>query len=137
MVPGSFYVFFGLFWSTLEFVCRYSYRVARAVRNLRRNSEYQRNVLVIGAGDAKDLGNEAHVILIGWSEKNDAMFARTENIITIPTMADVDILAEYYSLADVLREEMLSDLVQEENSMKKMTCEYRKIYEMFEVKNRI
>lgn len=130
-------MFFGLFWSTLEFVCRYSYRVARAVRNLRRNSEYQRNVLVIGAGDAKDLGNEAHVILIGWSEKNDAMFARTENIITIPTMADVDILAEYYSLADVLREEMLSDLVQEENSMKKMTCEYRKIYEMFEVKNRI
>lgn len=50
---------------------------------------------------AKDLEQETKVVLIGWSEKNNAMLAGTSNIVTLPSTADVDMLAEYYSLADV------------------------------------
>lgn len=50
---------------------------------------------------AKNLANEAKVILIGWNSKNDSMLQGTKNIITLPRTASTDILAEYYSMADV------------------------------------
>lgn len=51
-VPRSYYAFFGIFLLGLVFICRYSYRATRALRNFVRDSEYTRNVLVIGAGEA-------------------------------------------------------------------------------------
>ena len=51
-VPRSYYAFFGIFLFGLILVCRYSYRVFRAVKNLVRDAEYTRNVLIVGAGDA-------------------------------------------------------------------------------------
>ncbi len=55
---------------------------------------------------ARDLGNTARLILIGWNKENDAMLVgsdgkKAENILTIPNTADTQMLAEYYSLADV------------------------------------
>ena len=56
---------------------------------------------------AKNLGSGARVILIGWNQENDALLKGsdgkkiTENIVTLPNTADADMLAEYYSLADV------------------------------------
>lgn len=50
---------------------------------------------------ARNLEKEAKVILIGWEESNNGMLEGTENIITLPGTADTDILAEYYSMADV------------------------------------
>lgn len=51
-VPRSFYILYGLFLLILIMGCRYSYRGIRAIRTMRRNGVYQRNVLIIGAGDA-------------------------------------------------------------------------------------
>lgn len=50
---------------------------------------------------AKDLAEEAKVILIGWEQQNNAMLEGTHNIITLSSTADTDTLAEYYSMADV------------------------------------
>ncbi len=50
---------------------------------------------------AKDLGNEAKVILIGWEEKNNAMIQGISNIIPLPATSSTEMLAEYYSMADV------------------------------------
>ena len=50
---------------------------------------------------AKDLENEAKIILIGWNEKNNHMLEGTTNVITIPNTSDADMLAEYYTMADV------------------------------------
>lgn len=50
---------------------------------------------------AKDLEDTAKVILIGWEKKNDAMLAGTKNVITLPATSSTDMLAEYYSMADV------------------------------------
>lgn len=50
---------------------------------------------------AKDLEADARVILIGWNKENDAMLEGTRNIVTLQSTTDVDMLAEYYSLADV------------------------------------
>lgn len=50
---------------------------------------------------AKNLANEAKVILIGWNEKNNHMLEGSTNIITIPSTSDADMLAEYYTMADV------------------------------------
>ena len=65
-VPRSFYIFYGLFLGLMIFGCRYSYRAMRAIRNWRRNSVYQRNVLIIGAGDAgnqliKEINNSRYI----------------------------------------------------------------------------
>ena len=54
-VPRSFYM-----------GCRYSYRGLRAIRNMRRDGTYRRNVLVIGAGEAgnqliKEINNSRYV----------------------------------------------------------------------------
>lgn len=51
-VPRSYFVFYGIFLFGLIFICRYSYRALRAFRNMIRDAEYTRNVLVIGAGEA-------------------------------------------------------------------------------------
>ncbi len=53
-VPRSYYALFGIFLLGLIFVSRYMYRGLRALRNMRRDAEYTRNVLVIGAGEAGD-----------------------------------------------------------------------------------
>ena len=50
--PRSYYAFFGIFLFGLIFFCRYSYRAMRAVRNMLRDAEYTRNVLIIGAGES-------------------------------------------------------------------------------------
>lgn len=50
---------------------------------------------------AKDLETEAKVILIGWNEKNNEMLRGTTNVITIPNTSSTEVLAEYYSMADV------------------------------------
>lgn len=52
-------------------------------------------------GVARALGAEAKVILIGWEEKNNAMLEGSTNIVTIPSTKNADMLAEYYSMADV------------------------------------
>ncbi len=51
-IPRSFYVLYGMFLIALVMGCRYSYRGVRALRTLRQNGTYQRNVLIVGAGDA-------------------------------------------------------------------------------------
>lgn len=50
---------------------------------------------------ARNLEKEARVILIGWNKKNNAMLDGTKNIITQPGTSSTEMLAEYYSLADV------------------------------------
>lgn len=50
---------------------------------------------------AKDLEKEAKVILIGWDKENDVMLEGTSNVITLPKTSSTEMLAEYYSLADV------------------------------------
>lgn len=143
---------------------------------------------------AGELGQEAKVILIGWSEKNNDVLEGLSNVITLPGTSDTDMLAEYYSMADVfvlpslaenyattaleamacgtpvvgfaaggipeqltggrgiavetgnqkafdeavrravsgesglLRGEELAQLIRQENSMEKMTAEYKKVY---------
>ena len=49
---------------------------------------------------AKNLGSGAKVILIGWNRENDGKKI-ADNIVTIPNTSDADMLAEYYSMADV------------------------------------
>lgn len=44
---------------------------------------------------------ETKVILVGWNKKNDALLDGLSNVITIPATKNQDILADYYSLADV------------------------------------
>lgn len=65
-VPRSFYILYGLFLLVLIMGCRYSYRGLRAIRNMRRDGVYRRNVLVIGAGEAgnqliKEINNSRYV----------------------------------------------------------------------------
>lgn len=65
-VPRSFYIFYGLFLMVFIMGCRYSYRGLRAIRVMIRNGEFQRNVLVIGAGDAgnqliKEINNSRYI----------------------------------------------------------------------------
>lgn len=50
---------------------------------------------------AKDLEKEAKVILIGWNRENDELLKEISNVVTIPNTKDVEMLAEYYSMADV------------------------------------
>lgn len=51
-VPRSYYAFYGLFLLIFILICRYSYRALRGIRNMIRDAEYTRNVLIIGAGEA-------------------------------------------------------------------------------------
>lgn len=50
---------------------------------------------------AKDLEKEAKVILIGWNKENNAMLDGLTNVIPLPAIQSTEILAEYYSMADV------------------------------------
>lgn len=50
---------------------------------------------------AKDLAGEAKVILIGWEKRNNTMLAGCTNVITLPATDSPEMLAEYYSAADV------------------------------------
>lgn len=52
-------------------------------------------------GLAKELEKEAKVILIGWETANDAMLKGVSNVIALPNTQNADMLAEYYSMADV------------------------------------
>ena len=51
-VPRSYFAFYGIFLFGMIFACRYSYRALRSVRNMIRDAEYTRNVLIVGAGEA-------------------------------------------------------------------------------------
>ncbi len=53
-VPRSYYVMFGVCLLGMVFVSRYMYRGLRALRNMKRDARYTRNVLIIGAGEAGD-----------------------------------------------------------------------------------
>lgn len=50
---------------------------------------------------AKELAEEAKVVLIGWEKANDAMLQGITNIIALPATESAEMLAEYYSMADV------------------------------------
>ncbi len=50
---------------------------------------------------AKDLEGEARVVLIGWEKKNDGLLKECSNIVTLPATESTEMLAEYYSLADI------------------------------------
>ncbi|MCM1259028.1 MAG: hypothetical protein NC307_14415 [Roseburia sp.] len=62
-VPRSYYALFGIFLLGLIFISRYMYRALRALRNMRRDARYTRNVLIIGAGDAliKEIKNSRYL----------------------------------------------------------------------------
>ena len=50
---------------------------------------------------AKALRGEAKVILIGWEKENNALLQGADNVITLPAVRDTEVLAEYYSMADL------------------------------------
>ena len=50
---------------------------------------------------ARDLGDEVKVILIGWDSSCNDMLQGIGNVITLPAASSAEMLAEYYSLADV------------------------------------
>ena len=50
---------------------------------------------------AKYLGMAGKVLLVGWDDENNPILKGLTNVITIPNIRDADILAEYYSMADV------------------------------------
>lgn len=50
---------------------------------------------------AEDLKDAAKVILIGWDKQCNDMLQGKDNIATLPATADMKMLAEYYSMADV------------------------------------
>lgn len=50
---------------------------------------------------AKTLRGEAKVILVGWEQANNKMLQGVNNIITLSSTSDTNMLAEYYSMADV------------------------------------
>lgn len=50
---------------------------------------------------AKQLAGKVRFILIGWEKKNDSMLQGITNIDTLERTENVEMLAEYYSLADV------------------------------------
>ena len=39
--------------------------------------------------------------MIGWDKENDGMLEGTGNVVTLPRTSDTELLAEYYSMADV------------------------------------
>ena len=50
---------------------------------------------------AKMLEKEAKVILIGWNKENAPLLQGHSNVITLENTPDTELLAEYYSMADV------------------------------------
>ncbi len=68
--------------------------VAVGYRDERKGAEY---ILQL----AKDLGNEARVILIGWNYEKNHLLKGLNNVVTLKNTKDKELLAEYYSMADV------------------------------------
>ena len=50
---------------------------------------------------AKAMEQEAKFILVGWEEKNNQMLDGISNVIPVPNTQSTEVLAEYYSMADV------------------------------------
>ncbi len=50
---------------------------------------------------ARDLEKEAKVILIGWNQENNGLLHGLSNVVTMENTKDAEMLAEYYSMADV------------------------------------
>lgn len=50
---------------------------------------------------ARDLQDEATVVLVGWQSSDDVMLKGISNVRTVPATENAHVLAEYYSLADV------------------------------------
>lgn len=52
-------------------------------------------------GAAKAMEQEAKFILVGWEKKNNSMLEEISNVIPVSNTKDAEVLAEYYSMADV------------------------------------
>lgn len=50
---------------------------------------------------ARDLKDAVTVVLVGWQSSDDGMLEGIDNVETVPATENADVLAEYYSLADV------------------------------------
>lgn len=68
--------------------------VAAGYRDERKGAEY---ILQL----AKDLEKEAKVILIGWNHEKNHMLKGLNNVVALKNTKDKELLAEYYSMADV------------------------------------
>ena len=68
--------------------------IAVGYRDPRKGAKYM-------LGLAGALEGVAKVVLIGWDPADDDMLAGIGNVVTLPAIKDADVLAEYYSLADV------------------------------------
>lgn len=68
--------------------------VAVGYRDERKGAEY---ILQL----AKDLEKEAKVILIGWNHEKNHLLQGLNNVIALKNTKDKELLAEYYSMADV------------------------------------
>ena len=68
--------------------------VAEGFRDNRKGVEY---ILQL----AKELKREAKVILIGWDKEKNNLLKGLNNVITLKNTRDKELLAEYYSMADV------------------------------------
>lgn len=68
--------------------------IAAGFQDVRKGAKY-----LLGLASA--LQQEALVILIGWNEKNQKLLQGLTNVVTLPNTSSTDLLAEYYSLADV------------------------------------
>ncbi len=68
--------------------------VAVGYRDERKGAEY---ILQL----AKDLEKEAKVILIGWNQEKNHLLKDLKNVETLKNTKDKELLAEYYSMADV------------------------------------
>lgn len=68
--------------------------VAVGYRDERKGAEY---ILQL----AKDLENEAKVILIGWNHEKNHLLKDLNNVVTLKNTKDKELLAEHYSMADV------------------------------------
>ena len=68
--------------------------IAVGYRDPRKGAKYM-------IGLAESLQDCAKVILVGWDKANDAMLEGVDNVVTVPAIYDANVLAEYYSMADV------------------------------------
>ncbi len=68
--------------------------IAAGYRDERKGAKYM-------LGLARALAREAKIILIGWDGENNAMPEEISNLCTLPNTPDTELLAEYYSMADV------------------------------------
>lgn len=94
----------GTFYPRDKYACRkkYGYEetqklilgIAVGYRDERKGAKYILDL-------AKKLQGEAKIILVGWNRENDGLLDGIFNVITLENTKDKDMLAEYYSMADV------------------------------------